>query len=85
MASVKDKNRTTYNILIDKVPYLVNAEPFTFNGEQRYYVSVNGGPDHVFTWDSELKRLTAIDTDADAATLPDALEEAISNKLQSDL
>jgi hypothetical protein len=81
----KAENRKTYNLLIDDVPYLVSTEPFTYNGEQRYYISVNGGPQHVFTWDSELKRLTAIDTDADSATLPEALEEEISNKLQQNL
>jgi hypothetical protein len=79
----KPVNRKTYNILIDEIPYLVNAEPFSFNGETRFYVSINGSPDHVFTWDSELGRLTAVDRDA--ATLPDALEQEISNKLQSDL
>jgi hypothetical protein len=79
----KPVNGKTYDMLIDEIPYLVNAEPVTFNGEQRFYVSINGGPDHVFTWDSELGRLAAIDRDA--AILPDALEQAISNKLQSDL
>ena len=79
----KPVNRKTYDLLIDEVPYLVNAEPFTFNGETRFYVSINGSPDFVFTWDSELGRLTAVDRDA--ATLPDALEQEISNKLQSDL
>lgn len=82
--SQKDpEKRTTYNLLIDEVPYLVSTEAFTFNGEQRFYVSINGGPDHVFTWDSELGQLTAIDQDA--ATLPEALEQEISNRLQADL
>lgn len=79
----KPANRKTYDLLIDEIPYSVTTEPFTYNGEQRYYVSVNGSPDHVFTWDSALGRLTAIDRDA--STLPDALEQEISNKLQADL
>jgi hypothetical protein len=79
----KPENRKTYNLVIDQVPYEVTTEAFTFNGEQRYYVSVNGSPDHVFTWDSELGRLAAIDRDA--STLPDALEEEISNTLQQNL
>ena len=70
-----------FNMLVDSVPYLVHATPFNFNGETRYRVSVNGNSEHIFTWDSELKRLTAIDDDA--ATLPDNLEVAISDKLQS--
>jgi hypothetical protein len=82
-SQTKPENRKTYDLLVDEVPYLVSTEAFTFNGEQRFYVSINGGPDHVFTWDSELGRLTAIDRDA--ATLPDALEEQISDRLQADL
>jgi hypothetical protein len=35
----------------------------------------------VFTWDSSLGQLRAIDDDA--STLPDNVEEAISEKLQS--
>ena len=70
-----------FNILVDSVPYLVQATPFNFNGETRYKVSINGNSEHIFTWDSELKRLAAIDDDA--STLPDNLEVAISDKLQS--
>ena len=33
--------------MVDQVPYEVIAEPFTFNGELTYYISVNGGDDHV--------------------------------------
>lgn len=79
----KPANRKTYALLVDKVPYEVMVEPFTFNGEQRFYVSVNGGEDNVFTWDSEIKRLTAIDQEG--STLPDALEQELSNRLQADL
>lgn len=71
----------TLSLLIDKIPYEVRVTPFTFNGERRYYVSVNGGTDHVFTWDSEIAALRAIDDDA--ADLPDSLEQAISQELQS--
>lgn len=79
----KPANIKTYNILIDEIPYLVTTEPFTYNGEQRYYVSINGSPQHVFTWDSEMRRLAPIDRDA--STLPDALEQEISNRLEADL
>ena len=66
---------------MDSVPYLIRATPFQFNGETRYRVSLNGGSEHVFTWDSSLGQLRAIDDDA--STLPDNVEEAISEKLQS--
>jgi hypothetical protein len=79
----KPVNRKTYELIVDQVPYEVMAEPFTFNGDLRYYISVNGSDDHVFTWDRELKRLTAIDEEA--STLPEALEQEISNRLQSGL
>jgi hypothetical protein len=71
----------TFNLLVDAVPYLIKASPFSFNGETRFYINVNGGDDHVFTWDSELAGLRAIDDGA--SILPDTLEEAISQKLQS--
>jgi hypothetical protein len=71
----------TLNLVVDDVPYLVKVSPFTFNGESRFYVNINGGDDHVFTWDSELGGLRAIDDNA--SVLPNTLEEAISKKLQS--
>jgi len=71
----------TLNLVVDDVPYLVKVSPFSFNGEARFYVNVNGGDDHVFTWDSELAGLRAIDDGA--SVLPNTLEEAISQKLQS--
>lgn len=72
----KDK---TLNLVVDDVPYIVKARPFEFNGETRYYVSVNGNPDHVFTWDPEVRAFRSIDDDA--STIPDSLEEAISREL----
>jgi len=71
----------SFNLLVDSVPYIVKATPFRFNGEIRYKVSFNGSPEHVFTWDSSLGQLRAINDDA--STLPVNLEEAISEKLQS--
>ena len=79
--TVKTKNERTLNFVVDEVPYVVKASPFSFNEEVRYYINVNGATDHVFTWDSELKMLRAIDDDA--GTLPNAVEEAISTRLQS--
>ena len=70
-----------FNLVVDDVPYLVKASPFSFNGERRFYVSVNDSAEHVFTWDFELKRLRAIDDNA--GVLPEPVETAISDKLQS--
>lgn len=70
-----------FELLVDKVPYQVTAEPFSFNEETRYRVSYNGSEDHIFTYDSSLGRLAAIDDDA--GTLPDNLERAIADRLQN--
>jgi hypothetical protein len=66
-------------LLVDKVPYEVKVEPFTFNEERRYYISVNEGEPHVFAWDAEASIFRAIDDEA--ADLPEAVEEAISQEL----
>jgi len=71
----------SFSILLDSVPYVIKAIPFSFNSEIRYRVSFNGSPEHVFTWDSSLGQLRAIDDDS--STIPDNLEIAISEKLQS--
>ena len=75
------KDVMTFNLIVDAVPYIIKARPFSLNDEVRFYVNVNGGTDHVFTWDSELGRLRAIDDQS--SIMPDALEEAISAKLES--
>jgi hypothetical protein len=70
----------TFTLLVDKMPYEVRIEPFVFNGEKRFYVSVNS-MEHVFAWDSEVTGFRAIDDDA--SDLSDVIEEAINQKLQS--
>lgn len=70
-----------FNLVIDGVPYLIKSISFLYNGELRFRVFVNDDTEHVFTWDSEVKMLRAIDDDA--SIIPDGLEEAISDKLQS--
>jgi len=74
-------NEKRFNILVDSVPYMIKALPFSFNGETHYRVSFNGSPEHVFTWDSSLGQLRAINDES--STIPDNLEIAISEKLQS--
>ena len=70
-----------FQLLVDGIPYEVKVSPFQFNDETRYRVSYNGSDDHIFTWNSDLKRLWAIDEEA--STMPDSLGIAISQKLQS--
>jgi hypothetical protein len=72
---------SNFEILVDQIPYQVKVEPFEFNTETRFKVKYNGGEEHIFTWDSSLGRLAPIDDDA--TTMPDALEAAIAQRLQS--
>ena len=71
----------SFDLVVDSVPYLVKVSPFTFNDELRFYISVNGGEQHVFTWDSEVSGLRAIDDGA--SRIPSTLEEEISTRLLS--
>lgn len=70
-----------FELLVDGVPYEVRATPFQFNGDIRFRVSYNGGQIYVFVYDQELKRLMAIGDDT--GTIPDSLERAISQKLET--
>lgn len=76
----EDNRSVTFSIVADGIPYLAKVSPFSFNDETRFYIRINGGPQHVFAWDAELPGYRAIDDDA--ASMPDSLEEALSQKLQ---
>ena len=68
------------HLVIDGVPYIVKIISFDFNGEMRFRVSYNEGPEHISTWDPSLGRVAAIDDDS--IEIPDSLEQAIAAKLQ---
>jgi hypothetical protein len=70
-----------FDIVVDDVPYFIKAAAFRFNEETRFTVTVNDGPEHIFTWDSDVRALRAIDDES--SIMPDSLEEAISQRLQS--
>lgn len=72
-----------FNLIIDGVPYFVRSIPFSYNDELRFRVIINNDTEHVFTWDSQVRMLRAIDDDA--SMIPGQLEEAISEKLQGQL
>ncbi len=76
----KKDNERYFNLQVDEIPYRVEFEPFFFNDQVRYYVSINAGPKDVFVWDTSMKQFRAIDDKA--GVLPVALELAISEKLQ---
>jgi hypothetical protein len=76
-----DMQGNRFELNISGLPYSVNVTPFEYNTETRFRVSYNGGEEHIFTWDSSLGRLAPIDDDS--ATMPDDLERAIAERLQS--
>lgn len=76
-----ENNERYFNLVVDEIPYRVEFEPFFFNDQVRYYVSINAGPKDVFVWDTGVKRFRAIDDKA--GVLPVALEIAISLKLEN--
>lgn len=76
-----ENNERYFNLLVDEIPYRVEFEPFFFNDQVRYYVSINAGPKDVFVWDTNMEQFRAIDDSA--GILPVALEQAISEKLQA--
>lgn len=72
-----------FNLLVDGVPYTVKSIPFLFNDELRFRIILNESSEHVFTWDSQISMLRAINDDS--SVLPAGLEEALSEKLQGQL
>lgn len=76
----EENNERYFNLLVDDVPYRVEFEPFFFNDQVRYYVTINAGPKDVFVWDTSLEQFRAINDKA--SILPVALEKAISAKLE---
>jgi len=73
----------TFELMVDGIPMMVRATPYEFNTETRFLVSYNGSDEYVFTWDPSLGRLTAIGDGSEE--IPDAIEEAIAEKLQSNI
>ncbi len=71
-----EKNSRLANLFVDDIAYHLEYEPFFYNDQVRYYVSINAGPKDVFVWDSKVDQFRAIDDKA--GILPVALEQAIS-------
>jgi hypothetical protein len=69
-----------FEVRVDGVPYSITATPFQFNAETRFNVRYNGN-EYIFSWDPSIGRLAPLD--ADAADIPDNLEEVIAQKLVS--
>ena len=73
-------NTKNFDLIVDGVPYEIKATPFMFNNEQRFKVSYNNSQEeYIFTSDTEVGQLTAIDNGT--LDIPDNLEQAIAEKL----
>lgn len=70
-----------FNLSVDGAPYIVKATPCRFNENIQYRVVINGGDEVLFTFNSELGRFAPVGDDA--ISVPDNLEIAIGNKLNS--
>ena len=77
------RNERNFDLVVDRVPYTIKSIPFLFNDESRFRIILNGASEHVFTWDSQINMLRAINDDS--SVLPAGLEEALSEKLQHQL
>ncbi|WP_276479489.1 hypothetical protein [Paraflavitalea pollutisoli] len=77
------KTRTEiFELTVDGKPLVVRATPFqTLATETRFRVSVNDSPVHIFGWDKDLNRLTAIDSSQAANNINDKIDEAIGRQL----
>ncbi len=70
----------TFQLLIDGVPYQVNAEAFKFNEGVRYKVSYNQSDDFIFAWDDNVGQYISIDSDS--PKIPSNVETAIAVQLE---
>ena len=71
----------SFQLLLNGVPYVVNASPFEFNTETRFKVSYNGGEEYIFTYNAAVGRYVPIGDET--STIPDDLEVAIAERLYS--
>lgn len=79
------KTRTEkFELAIDGRPVKVSATPFKIaTEEQRYRVSINDSPVHIFAWDDQLNRLAVVDKAKLAESIPGNVEEVIGRQLYS--
>ena len=70
-----------FELVMDGVPYLVKALPFSFNNETRFRISYNGSEEYVFAYDSELGRYASLGDES--INIPDNLEDAIVERIES--
>ena len=75
--------KTSFEILLYGIPYLVKTELFLFNDEPRFKVTYNNGPEYIFARDAEMAQYRAIGDEA--INIPGDLEQAIAVRLQQEI
>jgi hypothetical protein len=77
------KKRTEiFEVTVDGNPLLIKATPYqTPATETRFRVSINNSPVHIFGWDKNLNRLTAIEHSNATGEMPPKIDEAIGREL----
>ena len=85
MKTKKNASRTeTFELMVDGTPMLVKATSYqTYTLETQFRVSVNGSPVYIFGWHPLLKRVTAIQKGGGTGMIPQRIEEAIGQHLNS--
>jgi hypothetical protein len=77
MKDTTQSRSTSYEFVVDNIPYRVDVVPEHFNDETRFRIFINGDDGHLYAWDRETVSLRALDDDA--VTLPDGLDKQISD------
>lgn len=72
-----------FEVNVNGNPVKVKATPFEVNDMQRYRVSYNGSPVHIFGWDVRHQKLMVIDSASNSIPLPieSAIAEALLQKI----
>lgn len=78
MKTTREK-KASYDFRVDKIPYHVEVSPYLYNEQKRFIININGGEDHIYTWDEKVQQLIALDDEA--SVLPESLEKELSEKL----
>lgn len=68
-----------FSVNVDGVNYFVTAEPFAFNDQVRYKMTINSREPDIFVWDQAVEMYRPLNDDA--TVLPDGLLRGINDKL----
>lgn len=71
----------SFNLLVEGIPYVINASKCYFNSELQYRVSLNGSEDVFFAFNDETGRYTA--SGDNSIIVPAEVEQEIGAKLNS--